>query len=184
MQWSRRRKILFLMVLLAINGAALFAAGNLPLGGAKAIEAPMLDQSRHDTALVYFGFPECSTACPLTLQRLAGAYSKLQSEADGLDVFFVNLEPSAKPGHTRTYARGFHPDFHAIAPADQQRARLSRSFGAWLYRTGSDSEPFHNPYVYLVTRSDKNWEIQNRIPADEDVVPAVRSALSTVTATR
>jgi cytochrome oxidase Cu insertion factor (SCO1/SenC/PrrC family) len=177
MLWSRRRKLLFLALLLAINGGALFTAGNLPLGGNKKVQVPMLERTEADMAVVYFGFPKCSTVCPVTMQRLAEAYPALRKEVGKLGIFFVNLEPSAKPSHTRAYAHSFHPQFLAVAPSDQARARLSRTFGAWLYQTGPKHEPYHNPYLYLLARSGGQWQIRQRIPADGEGVAKLRQAL-------
>jgi cytochrome oxidase Cu insertion factor (SCO1/SenC/PrrC family) len=177
MQWTRGRKILLLLGLIAVNAGALFAAGNLPLGGGQAVRAPMLERTAADRAVVYFGFPECSTACPVTLGRLSEAYPALRELAGGLGVFFVNLEPDARAEPTRSYTHAFHPDFHAVTPSDDQRARLSRTFGAWLYQTGPDREPFHNPYLYLLVRSEGGWRIHERVPADGDGVPTIRQAL-------
>lgn len=182
MAWSRRQKILLALLLVGLNGAALFVAGNLALDGRTQVAAPVLDRARADRAVVFFGFPGCSSSCPVTLRRLARAYPALRRQAGGLDVFFVNLQPHARRARTRAYVQAFDPRFHAVAPDGPSRARLSRQFGAWLYQTGPDSEPFHNPYVYLVTRHQGQWHIRSRIPADGDVVPALRQALRPVAA--
>lgn len=177
MAWSGRGKALAAMALVGLNLGALFAAGNLPLNGGKPVAAPALARGGADTALVFFGFPGCSSSCPVTLARLARAYPELREATGGLAVFFVNLRPHASRSRTRAYVRGFDTRFHALAPDRPTRAHLSRQFGAWLYRTGPDSEPFHNPYVYLVTRHRGGWQIRARIPADGDVIAEIRQAL-------
>ncbi|MFB6261383.1 MAG: SCO family protein [Thiohalorhabdaceae bacterium] len=180
MGWSRRRKILLLLSLIALNLGALFVVGRLPLDGTKAVAAPMLERAGTDTALIFFVFPGCSSSCPVTLRRLARAYPTLRDRAGGLDVFFVNLRPLPERERTRAYVHAYDPRFHAIAPDEAARKRLSRRFGAWLYRTGPESEPYHNPYVYLVVRHRGQWRIRHRIPADSQVVPEVKEALARV----
>ena len=170
-------KGLVLVALLGLNLLALVAVGRLPLGGGQAVEAAFLERAEGDRALVFFGFPGCSQSCPATLGRLAAAYPELRRRAPRLGVFFVNLQPYDGGGRTAAYVANFHGAFRAVAPDGDALARLSRTFGAWLYETGADREPFHNPYVYVLARGEAGWRIRARVPADGEVVSGVRRHL-------
>ncbi|MFA9459790.1 SCO family protein [Thiohalorhabdus sp. Cl-TMA] len=163
--------------LVLLNLGALLVAGKLPLHGKKGVTAPFLERARGDLALVFFGFPGCSRSCPLTLHRLSDAYPRLRDHYPGLEVFFVNLQPVPDSERTHAYIRAHDPRFKGVAPAEDALARLSREFGAWLYRMGEGSEPFHNPYVYVLGRGDRGWRIRARIPAGERVIAGIRRAL-------
>ena len=174
-------KGLALVALLGVNLLALAAVGKLPLGGGQAVEAGFLERAAGERALVFFGSPGCSRSCPATLGALAAAYPELRRLAPQLSVFFVNLEPYGDRARTAAYVAGFHPAFRPVAPAPDTLSRLSRSFGAWLYETGAEREPFHNPYVYVLERGAAGWRIQGRIPADGEVVGGVHRYLKSPT---
>jgi len=177
--WNRPWfKGLALAGLLALNVLALALVGKLPLGGPKDVDAPFLERAAGERALVFFGFPGCSQNCPVTLGQLAAAYPELRRLAPGLSVFFVNLQPFDGQERTADYLAAFHPDFRAVAPDPEALSRLSRAFGAWLYETGADQEPFHNPYVYVMAQGASGWRIQARVPADSEVLAGVRRQLS------
>jgi cytochrome oxidase Cu insertion factor (SCO1/SenC/PrrC family) len=171
-------KALALAVLLGINLLALASVGKLPLGGGQAVEAAFLERAEGRRALAFFGFPGCSQSCPMTLGRLAAAYPQLRQQAPGLTVFFVNLQPFESRSRTAAYLASYHSAFQPVAPDADTLSRLSRTFGAWLYETGAEQEPFHNSYVYVMARGDDGWQIQARVPADSEVVRGVRRHLN------
>jgi len=63
--------------------------------------------------LVFFGYPGCSTVCPVTLRTLAHVYTHYWKiyQDEALKVVFVNLELGMTAEITMRYAKHFHLNF-------------------------------------------------------------------------
>jgi protein SCO1 len=95
----------------------------------------------HDTLLV-FGFTHCSNVCPITLEMLNHAYSKLHAAHPHLQVVLVSLDPERDtPDNAHQYAQTFNPAFIGVTGKLAEVRKLQSQFG--IYSARADDKPHY-----------------------------------------
>jgi protein SCO1/2 len=122
--------------------AASFEGDELrPASALLALSLARHDGDRFSTAdtvgrvsLVVFGYTSCPDVCPLTLARLAQVSRLIGSEGDGLDAYFVTVDPERDtPSRLREYLGNFPGVVGLRGTAEEQAAALA-AFGAVAQR--------------------------------------------------
>lgn len=89
---------------------------------------------------LYFGFSNCPSVCPFTLDRLAREY-KLLRAPEKVQPVFVSLDPERDaPEALALYTRYFHPAFKAATAPHEVLRALIRSVNA-SYAVGTPEKP-------------------------------------------
>ena len=81
----------------------------------------------HNLLYVFFGFPDCSDRCPLTLATLSQLEQKAQQTLPAHQqpgVLFINIDPLSNLQQSLQYARQFNAHFYATTLAESQLAGL------------------------------------------------------------
>ncbi len=91
----------------------------------------LFDAQQSQRRVVYFGFTNCPDVCPLSMQRLGQAFTKLpESLQQRLLVVFVSLDPKRDdPTLTQQYAQYFSPHFKGATASVTQLKGLTLSSG-------------------------------------------------------
>lgn len=104
---------------------------------------------RGQLVLLYLGYTFCPDVCPATLSNLAGVLDRLGSDAAGIRVLFVTVDPNRDtPAELAAYVRGFGPQFGGLRGTPDQLERLARR-----YRLVYSVSPATKDHGYEVTHS-------------------------------
>lgn len=80
------------------------------------------DAFARKTTLLYFGYTNCQSVCPMTLHMLSQTLKQLsKSELDKLTVLFITIDNKDTVQEAQNYASSFHP---AIIAAKAEEATL------------------------------------------------------------
>lgn len=80
--------------------------------------------------LVYFGYSQCSDACPLAMAAMSGAVARLPAEQVArLAPLLVTLDPLVDDGEQLSrYLENFHPAFRALRGEAEEVAAAAAAF--------------------------------------------------------
>jgi protein SCO1 len=108
--------------------------------------------------LVFFGFTQCSSVCPLTLTRVRLILGDLGSGEASLTPLFVSVDPGHdKPSVLKAYVRNFDPRIVGITGDATRIEQLVHAYGVLVERHAGATGPFtldHTARLYLVTPDD------------------------------
>ena len=110
--------------------------------------------------LVYFGFTTCPDICPIDLQQIGLALSKLGAAASQVAPIFITLDPQRDTRQILSaYAPAFHPQIIGLTGSESainQVARAYRVYHAKVAVSGGLGYTIdHSSFIYLVGRNGK-----------------------------
>lgn len=154
MHWYKK---LFGILLVGLNISLLYVFVSIPLSTEKRVEATFLEALDGEYALIFFGFPNCGTACPVAMNQLRMIYEHEQArtEEQKLDVVFVNLLLEMNAQSSEQYAKSFHQDFHSYQLTRENYQEITRDFGVTFVTDVNK----HSQYLYLLQQKNKRWQI-------------------------
>ena len=127
------------------------AVSGLDLVNHRGQAVDLADDFSGDVTLVFFGYTRCPDICPLTMARLALAYSKLE-RTDGLSVVMVTVDPGHDtPEVLGAYVQRFHPDFVGLTGSNSQVAEAAKAF--FVGFAGEAPTVAHTDMVMVLDRS-------------------------------
>ncbi|MDH4234524.1 MAG: SCO family protein [Gallionella sp.] len=119
---------------------------------------------RGKAVALFFGYTHCPDVCPTTLADLAQAMSKLDKDADRVQVLFITVDPERdKPEMMAKYVPAFHPSFLGLYGDAQATAQAAKAFyvGYEKRATTSGYNMDHGVGTYLI---DPNGKVRLRAP--------------------
>lgn len=148
------------------------------------IDFPQLSE-KSELALVFFGYTQCESVCPITLALLEDVYQKYKTGPDSkynpLKVVMIDL--SGDPNIT-AYVRQFHPDFIGLTMVEPQLSKLLYTFNATMRITdkkpqraplNKSAPPIqieHSGAVYLIAKKKQHWRLKRRY-IDNPIIPQI-----------
>ena len=120
--------------------------------------------------LVFFGYSNCPDECPLTLQKMAGALSRLGPLADKVAPIFITVDPARDtPERLKTYLANFGPRITGLTGNDAQIAAVAKAYRVYYApgkheKSGSDLVN-HSTFLYLM---DPAGTFSTLFPSDID----------------
>ena len=79
---------------------------------------------------IFFGFTNCPDICPMTLNKLDIAISRLKKENKSLKLFFISVDPERDtPEVVKDYLNSFENNFVGITGEPEKIYLLSQSWG-------------------------------------------------------
>ena len=127
--------------------------------------------------LVFFGYTRCPDVCPLTMARLAHAYTEL-GEPDDLRVVMVTVDPGFDtPEVLNEYVARFHPDFVGLTGGNTQIAEAALAF--YVGFGGVDATIAHTDTVAVLDRQGRMRYLygQDAVVRLGDDLPALLKSL-------
>ena len=143
--------------------------------------APLsLNSYRGKVVVLGFGFTSCREVCPVTLATLKLAAKKLGSQASGMQVVYITVDPKTDDAATmHRYLAAFDPRFVGGTGTPAQLAAVRKDYGIAAERVARDADKFrHSSFVYLI---DKQGRLRALMPfghGAEDYVHDVRVLLA------
>lgn len=106
-----------------------------------------LSSLRGKVAILYFGYTNCTTECPLTMAHLKLALQSLGTGATNARVVMISTDPSRDtPAAMKAFLGAFDPSFIGLVGTSQQLAQVWRDYGV----TVEDGGETHSFFIYLI----------------------------------
>jgi protein SCO1/2 len=106
-----------------------------------------LSDFRGKYVLIFFGYTNCTSECPLTMGFLKQMHDKLGSEADRTRVIMISTDPARDtPAAMGQFLAHFDPSFIGLTSTKLNLQPVWAAYGV----TVEDSGETHSSYTYLV----------------------------------
>jgi protein SCO1/2 len=97
--------------------------------------------------LLYFGFTNCTSECPLTMGYLKQMHDKLGSLADKTQVIMISTDPARDtPDALGAFLGHFDPSFIGLTSSTENLQQVWASYGVTVLENGET----HSSYLYLI----------------------------------
>jgi len=123
---------------------------------------------------IFFGFTNCPDICPMTLNKMDIAISKLKKENKSLKLFFISVDPERdKPEILKDYLDSFENNFVGITGEPEEIYLLSQSWGILSQKifneTGEYNVDHSSPVILL-----KDGKYVARISHKDDIKRSIK----------
>lgn len=106
-----------------------------------------LSNLRGKVAILYFGYTNCTTECPLTMAHLKLAVQSLGGRAQDVRVVMVSTDPARDtPQALKTFLTAFDPNFIGLIGTPNQLATVWKNYGV----TVEDGGETHSFFTYVI----------------------------------
>ena len=123
---------------------------------------------------IFFGFTNCPDICPMTLNKLDIAISRLKKENKSLKLFFISVDPERDtPEVVKDYLNSFENNFVGITGEPEKIYLLSQSWGILSQKIFKDVGEYnidHSSPVILL----KDGKYIARISHKDDVKRTIK----------
>ena len=118
---------------------------------------------------IFFGFTNCPDVCPMTLNKMDIAVSRLKKENKSLKLFFISVDPERDtPDVMKDYLNSFENNFVGITGDPEKIYLLSQSWGIISQKIFKDDGEYnvdHSSPVLLL----KNGKYVAKISHKDDI---------------
>ena len=132
------------------------------------------DSFKGPLTAIFFGFTNCPDICPMTLNKMDIAISKLKNENESLKLFFITVDPERDtPEVVKDYLSSFENNFVGITGEPEKIYLLSKSWGILSQKIFKDNGEYnvdHSSPVILL----KNGKYIARISHKDDVKKSIK----------
>ena len=123
---------------------------------------------------IFFGFTNCPDICPMTLNKLDIAISRLKKENKSLKLFFISVDPERDtPEVLKDYLNSFENNFVGITGEPEKIYLLSQSWGILSQKIFKDDGEYnvdHSSPVILL----KDGKYIARISHKDDIKRSIK----------
>ena len=123
---------------------------------------------------IFFGFTNCPDICPMTLNKMDIAISRLKKENKSLKLFFISVDPERDtPEVVKDYLSSFENNFVGITGEPEKIYLLSQSWGIVSQKIFKDNGEYnvdHSSPVILL----KNGKYVARISHKDDIKRSIK----------
>ncbi len=106
-----------------------------------------LNSLRGEAVLLYFGYTNCTTECPLTMAHLKLAVQSLGPQAANVRVIMITTDPARDtPQAMKTFLAAFDPGFIGLVGTPGQLGQVWKDYGV----TVEDGGETHSFFTYLI----------------------------------
>ena len=132
------------------------------------------DSFKGPLTAIFFGFTNCPDICPMTLNKMDIAISKLKNENESLKLFFITVDPERDtPEVVKDYLSSFENNFVGITGEPEKIYLLSKSWGILSQKIFKDNGEYnvdHSSPVILL----KDGKYIARISHKDDVKRTIK----------
>ena len=123
---------------------------------------------------IFFGFTNCPDVCPMTLNKMDIAVSRLKKENKSLKLFFISVDPERDtPNVIKDYLNSFENNFVGITGDPEKIFLLSKSWGIISQKIFKDDGEYnvdHSSPVLLL----KNGKYVAKISHKDDIKRSIK----------
>ncbi|WP_375598679.1 SCO family protein [Devosia sp. Naph2] len=131
-------------------------------------EAFNRDSLKGSPSMLFFGFTHCPDVCPTSLAEMAVWYEALGDEADGLNAFFVSVDPERDTAEIIGDYVSWTGRVIGVTGSPDEVAKAAKSWGVYYAKVpleGGDYTMDHTASVFLV---NANGEFEGTIAYREN----------------
>jgi protein SCO1/2 len=134
--------------------------------------------------LIYFGYSFCPDICPLGLQNISGALTKLGRDLDQVVPIFVTVDPERDTVDSlKIYTTNFHPNFIMFTGTPDEIAMVQKKYKVYAAKakpdgTMSDYLMDHSTLIYLLDRRGRFIKSFAHTSPPEELAAAMNVALA------
>ena len=123
---------------------------------------------------IFFGFTNCPDICPMTLNKMDIAISRLKKENKSLKLFFISVDPERDtPEVVKDYLNSFENNFIGITGEPEKIYLLSQSWGILSQKIFKDDGEYNidhsSPVIIL-----KDGKYVARISHKDDIKRSIK----------
>ena len=123
---------------------------------------------------IFFGFTNCPDICPMTLNKMDIAISRLKKENKSLKLFFISVDPERDtPEVLKDYLNSFENNFVGITGEPEKIYLLSQSWGILSQKIFKDDGEYNidhsSPVIIL-----KDGKYVARISHKDDIKRSIK----------
>jgi cytochrome oxidase Cu insertion factor (SCO1/SenC/PrrC family) len=157
---------------------AIIAIVLLPASTNKVVTLPNYDYPTSHV-IVFFGFPTCNGACPMTLGYLAKLTQQWNSEQGEMpQVLFINIDKDSTQYASMEYAKAYNQHFIGHMPSDEEFAQYKSDFGLNIHKLKNDIT--HMARSYLLKKEQGEWTIKKAYNPTEYTLKQLKLDLQNV----
>ena len=123
---------------------------------------------------IFFGFTHCPDICPMTLNKMDIAISRLKKENKSLKLFFISVDPERDtPEVVKDYLNSFENNFVGITGEPEKIYLLSQSWGIVSQKIFKDDGEYnvdHSSPILLL----KNGKYVAKISHKDDIKRSIK----------
>jgi len=123
---------------------------------------------------IFFGFTNCPDICPMTLNKMDIALSRLKKQNKSLKLFFISVDPERDtPEVVKDYLNSFENNFVGITGEPEKIYLLSQSWGIVsqkIFKNDGEYNVDHSSPVILL----KNGKYVARISHKDDIKRSIK----------
>jgi len=123
---------------------------------------------------IFFGFTNCPDICPMTLNKMDIALSRLKKQNKSLKLFFISVDPERDtPEVVKNYLNSFENNFVGITGEPEKIYLLSQSWGIVsqkIFKNDGEYNVDHSSPVILL----KNGKYVARISYKDDIKRSIK----------
>ena len=123
---------------------------------------------------IFFGFTNCPDICPMTLNKMDIAISRLKKENKSIKLFFISVDPERDtPEVLKDYLNSFENNFVGITGEPEKIYLLSQSWGILSQKIFKDDGEYnidHSSPVILL----KDGKYVARISHKDDIKRSIK----------
>ena len=123
---------------------------------------------------IFFGFTNCPDICPMTLNKMDIALSRLKKQNKSLKLFFISVDPERDtPEVVKDYLNSFENNFVGVTGEPEKIYLLSQSWGILSQKIFKDDGEYnvdHSSPVILL----KNGKYVARISHKDDIKRSIK----------
>ena len=123
---------------------------------------------------IFFGFTNCPDICPMTLNKMDIAFSRLKKQNKSLKLFFISVDPERDtPEVVKDYLNSFENNFVGITGEPEKIYLLSQSWGIVSQKIFKDDGEYninHSSPVILL----KDGKYIARISHKDDIKKSIK----------
>ena len=189
-----RRYLVIAMVLLAViiiagSGYAWYKSANPAFHGSlisPAEPAPSftltsqtgssisLSDFRGKYVLLYFGFTNCTSECPLTMGYLKQMHDKLGSLADQTQVILISTDPARDtPEALGAFLGHFDPSFIGLTSSPENLQKVWAAYGVTVLDNGET----HSSYLYLIDTQGNLYATYPLLQNSDDITADIKNLI-------
>jgi len=106
-----------------------------------------LSSVRGKVVILYFGYTDCTTECPLTMAHLKLALQSLGTKAGNVRVVMISTDPTRDtPATMRAFLGAFDPGFIGLVGTPDQLRQVWKDYGV----TVEDGGETHSFFTYVI----------------------------------
>jgi protein SCO1/2 len=106
-----------------------------------------LTDFRGKYVLIFFGYTNCTSECPLTMGFLKQMHDKLGTQADQTQVIMISTDPTRDtPSAMGSFLIHFDPSFIGLTASEAILQSVWSAYGVTVLNNGET----HSSYIYLI----------------------------------